>query len=234
MTKENPYHFLPLQPTGRNETDNVNTYAPEDMIKIYEQQFLTHVPEDQLSEFLPALKQFYDIDDNTLDIAAVIFDAIADAAIIYNHKVKAGGYQILGSLVTEQLEYEQVEGSNEGSNSNDSSDNQAYTIDCMRTFFINDIEIPYHFNLFIQGDGYSTLTEKNTVLEKIYWLVHGESEGDLGDTATSLASINEALASLGIRAMDLNTIHQVLNYIEDHLLDDDMVDTLNTLIDAAE
>ena len=234
MTKENPYHFLPLQPTGRNETDNVNTYAPEDMIKIYEQQFLTHVPEDQLSEFLPALKQFYDIDDNTLDIAAVIFDAIADAAIIYNHKVKAGGYQILGSLVTEQLEYEQVEGSNEGSNSNDSSDNQAYTIDCMRTFFINDIEIPYHFNLFIQGDGYSTLTEKNTVLEKIYWLVHGESEGDLGDTATSLASINEALASLGIRAMDLNTIHQLLNYIEDHLLDDDMADTLNTLIDAAE
>lgn len=234
MTKENPYHFLPLQPTGRNETDNVNTYAPEDMIKIYEQQFLTHVPEDQLSEFLPALKQFYDIDDNTLDIAAVIFDAIADAAIIYNHKVKAGGYQILGSLVTEQLEYEQAEGSNEGSNSNDSSDNQAYTIDCMRTFFINDIEIPYHFNLFIQGDGYSTLTEKNTVLEKIYWLVHGESEGDLDGTATSLASINEALASLGIRAMDLNTIHQLLNYIEDHLLDDDMADTLNTLIDAAE
>lgn len=234
MTKENPYHFLPLQPTGRNETDNVNTYAPEDMIKIYEQQFLTHVPEDQLSEFLPALKQFYDIDDNTLDIAAVIFDAIADAAIIYNHKVKAGGYQILGSLVTEQLEYEQVEGSNEGSNSNDSSDNQAYTIDCMRMFFINDIEIPYHFNLFIQGDGYSTLTEKNTVLEKIYWLVHGESEGDLDDTTTSLASINEALASLGIRAMDLNTIHQLLNYIEDHLLDDDMADTLNTLIDAAE
>nr|WP_289056856.1 hypothetical protein [uncultured Psychrobacter sp.] len=234
MTKENPYHFLPLQPTGRNETDNVNTYAPEDMIKIYEQQFLTHVPEDQLSEFLPALKQFYDIDDNTLDIAAVIFDAIADAAIIYNHKVKAGGYQILGSLVTEQLEYEQAEGRNEGSNSNDSSDNQAYTIDCMRTFFINDIEIPYHFNLFIQGDGYSTLTEKNTVLEKIYWLVHGESAGDLGDTAISLASINEALASLGIRAMDLNTIHQLLNYIEDHLLDDDMVDTLNTLIDAAE
>ena len=234
MTKENLYHFLPLQPTGRNETDNVNTYAPEDMIKIYEQQFLTHVPEDQLSEFLPALKQFYDIDDNTLDIAAVIFDAIADAAIIYNHKVKAGGYQILGSLVTEQLEYEQVEGSNEGSNSNDSSDNQAYTIDCMRTFFINDIEIPYHFNLFIQGDGYSTLTEKNTVLEKIYWLVHGESAGDLDDTATSLASINEALASLGIRAMDPNTIHQLLNYIEDHLLDDDMADTLNTLIDAAE
>ena len=234
MTKENPYHFLPLQPTGRNETDNVNTYAPEDMIKIYEQQFLTHVPEDQLSEFLPALKQFYDIDDNTLDIAAVIFDAIADAAIIYNHKVKAGGYQILGSLVTEQLEYEQAEGSNEGSSSNDSSDNQAYTIDCMRTFFINDIEIPYHFNLFIQGDGYSTLTEKNTVLEKIYWLVHGESAGDLDDTVTSLASINEALASLGIRAMDLNTIHQLLNYIEDHLLDDDMADTLNTLIDAAE
>ena len=78
------------------------------------------------------------------------------------------------------------------------------------------------------------MTEKNTVLEKIYWLVHGESEGDLDDTTTSLASINEALASLGIRAMDLNTIHQLLNYIEDHLLDDDMADTLNTLIDAAE
>ncbi|MDN3398304.1 hypothetical protein QL919_06130 [Psychrobacter sp. APC 3426] len=235
MTKDNPYNFLPLQPTGRNETDNVNTYAPEDMIKIYEQQFLTQVPEDQLTDFLPALKRFYDIDNNTLDISAVIFDAIADATIIYNHKVKAGGYQIVGSLVTEQIE---VDGDEEG---DESLDNQAYTIDCMRTFFINDIEIPYHFNLFIQGDGYSTLTEKNTVLEKIYWLVNtGFEEPVLGhfeddsDNIASLASINEELISLGIREMDLNTIHQLVNYIEDNLIDEDMADTLNTLIDDAE
>ncbi|WP_201575034.1 hypothetical protein [Psychrobacter sp. H8-1] len=231
MTKDNPYNFLPLQPTGRNETDNVNTYAPEDMIKIYEQQFLTQVPEDQLTEFLPALKRFYDIDNNTLDISAVIFDAIADSTIIYNHKVKTGNYQIVGSLVTEQIEVEEDEESQE------SLDNQAYTIDCMRTFFINDVEIPYHFNLFVQGDGYSTLTEKNTALEKIYWLVNaGFEEHLLGDPKelASLESINEELASLGIREMDLNTIHQLVNYIEDNLIDDEMAEALNTLIDDAE
>ena len=43
MTNANPYNFMPLQPTGRNETDTANTYAPEDMIKIYEQQFLIQV-----------------------------------------------------------------------------------------------------------------------------------------------------------------------------------------------
>lgn len=75
----NPYNFAPLQPTGRNETDTANTYAPEDMIKIYEQQFLIPVPEEKLIEFLPALKSFYDIDDHTLDVSAIIFDAIADA-----------------------------------------------------------------------------------------------------------------------------------------------------------
>ena len=128
MTNDNPYNFLPLQPTGRNEEDNVNTYAPEDMIKIYEQQFLTQVPEDQLTEFLPALKRFYDIDNNTLDISAVIFDAIADSTIIYNHKVKTGDYQIVGSLVTEQMEVEEDEESDEGQ---ESLDNQAYTIDCI-------------------------------------------------------------------------------------------------------
>lgn len=58
MTNSNPYDFAPLQPTGRNETDTANTYAPEDMIKIYEQQFLIPVPEEKLTEFLPALKDF--------------------------------------------------------------------------------------------------------------------------------------------------------------------------------
>jgi len=73
MTTNNPYNFLPLQPTGRNENDTANTYAPEDMIKIYEQQFLIQVPEDKLTEFLPALKAFYDIDNHTLDVSAIIF-----------------------------------------------------------------------------------------------------------------------------------------------------------------
>jgi len=239
MTNNNPYNLLPLQPTGRNEKDNVNTYSPDDMITIYEQQFLTQVPEDKLTEFLPALKAFYDIDDNTLDISAVIFDAIADACIIYNHKVKAGDYQILGSLVEEQIEDDADDDADEESDEN--LDSQAYTIDCMRTFFINDVAIPYHFNLFIQGDGYSTLTEKNTVLEKIYWLVNagfdehllGDLEGD-SENVASLESINEELVSLGIREMDLTTIHQLVNYIEDNLIDDDIADALNTLIDDAE
>ena len=87
MTDSNPYNFLPLAATGRNETNTANTYAPEDMVKIYEQQFLIEVPEDKLTEFLPALKAFYDIDNHTLDVSAVIFDAIADASIIYNHKI---------------------------------------------------------------------------------------------------------------------------------------------------
>ncbi|AMN67016.1 hypothetical protein [Psychrobacter sp. P11G5] len=231
MTNNNPYNLVPLQPTGRNEEDNVNTYSPDDMITIYEQQFLTQVPEDKLTEFLPALKAFYDIDDNTLDISAVIFDAIADFCIIYNHKVKVGDYQILGSLVEEQIEVD-------ADNANDeSSDSQAYTIDCMRTFFINDVELPYHFNLFIQGEGYSTLTEKDTLLEKIYWFVHaGFDEHLLGnpEDAVSLESINEELASLGIRELDLTTIYELVDYVEDSIIDDDMVDTLNKLIDDAE
>ena len=66
MTNNNPFNLIPLQPTGRNDKDNVNLYAPEDMITIYEQQFLTEVPEDKLTEFLPALKAFYDIDNNRL------------------------------------------------------------------------------------------------------------------------------------------------------------------------
>ncbi|MGM8899021.1 MULTISPECIES: hypothetical protein [unclassified Psychrobacter] len=231
MTNNNPFNLIPLNPTGRNEEDNVNTYAPEDMITIYEQQFLTPVSEDELTEFLPALKAFYDIDDNTLDVSAVIFDAIADATIIYNHKVKTGDYQIVGSLVTEQIE------NSEGNVDDENSDSQAYTIDCMRTFFINDVEIPYHFNLFIQGDGYSTLTEKNTVLEKLYWFVNaGFDEHLLGnpEDVVSLESINEELVSLGIKEMDLSTIHQLVNYIEDNLIDDDMAEALNTLIDEAE
>ncbi len=231
MTNNNPYNLVPLQPTGRNKEDNVNTYSPDDMIKIYEQQFLTPVPEDKLTEFLPALKAFYDIDDNTLDISAVIFDAIADFCIIYNHKVKVGDYQILGNLVEEQIELDEDNADDE------SSDSPAYTIDCMRTFFINDVELPYHFNLFIQGEGYSTLTERDTLLEKIYWFVNaGFDEHLLGnpEDVVSLESINEELASLGIREMDLTTIYELVDYVEDSIIDDDMVDALNKLIDDAE
>ncbi|WP_348654352.1 hypothetical protein [uncultured Psychrobacter sp.] len=224
MTNNNPFNLIPLIPTGRNETDNVNLYSPDDMITIYEQQFLTEVPDDKLTEFLPALKAFYDIDDNTLDISAVIFDAIGDAAIIYNHKIKVGDYQLLSELVKERA--------------NDDIDNaQAFTIDCLRTFYINDIQIPYHFNLFLQGDGYSTLTEKNTVLEKLYWFVHdGFDEHLLGnpDDVISLESINAELNKLGIREMDLTTVHAVVNYIEDHIIDDAMADALNEKINAAE
>ncbi|WP_440454266.1 hypothetical protein [Psychrobacter sp. ASPA161_9] len=231
MTNNNPYNLVPLQPTGRNEEDNVNTYSPDDMITIYEQQFLTQVPEDKLTEFLPALKAFYDIDDNTLDISAVIFDAIADFCIIYNHKVKVGDYQILGNLVEEQIEVDEDDADDEN------SDSQAYTIDCMRTFFINDVELPYHFNVFIQGEGYSTLTERDTLLEKIYWFVNaGFDEHLLGnpEDVVSLESINEELASLGIREMDLTTIYELVDYVEDSIIDDDMVDALNKLIDDAE
>ena len=224
MTNNNPFNLIPLIPTGRNETDNVNLYSPDDMITIYEQQFLTEVPDDKLTEFLPALKAFYDIDDNTLDISAVIFDAIGDAAIIYNHKIKVGDYQLLSELVKERA-------------NDDINNAQAFTIDCLRTFYINDIQIPYHFNLFIQGDGYSTLTEKNTVLEKLYWFVHdGFDEHLLGnpDDVISLESINAELNKLGIREMDLTTVHAVVNYIEDHIIDDAMADALNEKINAAE
>ncbi|MCG3809385.1 hypothetical protein I3252_07790 [Psychrobacter sp. Ps4] len=230
----NPYNFLPLQPTGRNETDTANTYAPEDMIKIYEQQFLIPVPEEKLTEFLPALKSFYDIDDHTLDVSAIIFDAIAESAIIYNHKVKVGDYQILGELVKEAIEYDE-----DNKNDKDAEDKeiQAYTLECKRTFFINEVEIPYHFNLFIYGDGYSTLTKKETVLEKMYWFVRGRFEENLLDDTEdndSLDSINEQLASLGIREMDLTTIDEVISYVEDSIIDDAMVEALNKLLDAAE
>ena len=231
---DNPYNFAPLQPTGRNETNTANTYAPEDMIKIYEQQFLIPVPEEKLTEFLPALKSFYDIDNHTLDVSAIIFDAIAESAIIYNHKVKTGRYEILGELVKEAIEYDE-----DNKNDKDAEDKeiQAYTLECKRTFFINEVEIPYHFNLFIYGDGYSTLTKKETVLEKMYWFVRGRFEENLLDDTEdndSLDSINEQLASLGIREMDLTTIDEVISYVEDSIIDDAMVEALNKLLDAAE
>ena len=232
MTNNNPFNLIPLEPTGRNKTDNVNLYAPDDMIKIYEQQFLIEVPAEQLTEFLPALKAFYDIDDNTLDISAVIFDAIGDAVIIYNHKVKVGEYQLLGDLIKESMIESEDEGGDE-----DSSDNQAYTIDCLRTFYINDIEMPYHFNLFIQGEGYSILTQKDTVLEKLYWFVHDGFEAHLlgdPDDIVSLETINADLVKLGIREMDLTTIHAIANYVEDSIIDDDMADVLNQMIEDAE
>ena len=234
MTNSNPYDFAPLQPTGRNETDTANTYAPEDMIKIYEQQFLIPVPEEKLTEFLPALKRFYDIDNNTLDVSAIIFDAIADSSIIYNHKIKVGDYQILGGLVEEAIEYDE---DNKNDESVEDKEIQAYTLECQRAFFINDIEILYHFNLFIYGDGYSTLTKKDTVLEKMYWFVRGRFEEDLLDDSEdndSLDSINKQLASLGIREMDLTTIDEIVSYVEDSIIDDAMVDELNKLLDDAE
>jgi len=234
MTKHNPYNFLPLQPTGRNETNTANTYAPEDMIKIYEQQFLIQVPEEELTEFLPALKAFYDIDNHTLDVSAIIFDAIADSAIIYNHKIKVGNYQILGELIEEAIEYDE---DNKSDESAESEEIQAYTLECQRTFFINDVEIPYHFNLFIYGDGYSTLTKKETVLEKMYWFVRGRFEEDLLDDTEdneSLESINVQLASLGIREMDLTTVDEIISYVEGSIIDDAMVDELNKLLDDAE
>lgn len=230
----NPYNFLPLQSTGRNETDTANTYAPEDMIKIYEQQFLIPVPEEKLTEFLPALKSFYDIDNHTLDVSAIIFDAIADASIIYNHKVKTGRYEILGELVKEAIEYDE---DNKNDKDAEDKDIQAYTLECKRTFFINELEIPYHFNLFIYGDGYSTLTKKETVLEKMYWFVRGRFEENLLDDTEdndSLDSINEQLTSLSIREMDLTTIDEVISYVEDSIIDDAMVEALNKLLDAAE
>ena len=232
MTNDNPYDFLPLQPTGRNETDTANTYAPEDMIKIYEQQFLIPVPEEQLTEFLPALKSFYDIDNHTLDVSAIIFEAIADASIIYNHKIKAGRYQLLEGLVKEVLERgedDQNDAGIDGVDSNDSEEAQAYTLECKRTFFINDIEMPYYFNLFIQGDSYSTLTKQDTLLEQMYWFA---SDGT--DDNERLGTINAQLASLDIRAMDLATLYQIVDYVEDHIIDDAMIETLNKLLDDAE
>ncbi|MBE0406498.1 hypothetical protein ACT3TI_06700 [Psychrobacter sp. AOP22-C1-22] len=234
MTNTNPYNFLPLQPTGRNETDTANTYAPEDMIKIYEQQFLIQVPEEKLTEFLPALKSFYDIDNHTLDVSAIIFDAIADSSIIYNHKIKVGGYQILGELVEEAIEYDEDDKDEEAV---EDKDIKAYTLECQRTFFINEVEMPYHFNLFIYGDGYSTLTKKETVLEKMYWFVRGRFEESLLDDSEdndSLDSINKQLAHLDIREMDLTTIDEIVSYVEDNIIDDAMVDELNKLLDAAE
>ncbi|WGV13751.1 hypothetical protein QJS82_03475 [Psychrobacter maritimus] len=232
MTHNNPYNLIPLQPTGRNETNTANTYSPEDMIAIYEQQFLTEVPEGKLTEFLPFLKAFYDIDDHTLDVSAVIFDAIADACIIYNHKVKVGRYEILEGLVKEEIaeDISDAEGAEE-------EQVQAYTLECKRTFFINDIEMPYHFNLFIHGDSYSTLTKRDSLLEKMYWFVSDSFDEQLldsSDATESLESINEQLASLGIRGMDLTTIHELVDYIEDSLIDDAMAEAVNKLLDEAE
>ena len=229
MTNDNPYNFIPLQPTGRNETDTANTYAPEDMIKIYEQQFLIPVPEEQLTEFLPALKSFYDIDNHTLDVSAIIFEAIADASIIYNHKIKVGRYQLLQGLVKEELEQDEDNKNDADADGTDGEEAKAYTIDCKRTFFINEVEIPYYFNLFIHGDSYSTLTKQDTLLEQMYWFA---SDGT--DDEQSLEAINTQLASLGIRAMDVPTIYQIVDYVEENIIDDAMIETLNKLLDDAE
>ncbi|MFZ2553407.1 MAG: hypothetical protein WAX17_03105, partial [Psychrobacter urativorans] len=113
----------------------------------------------------------------------------------------------------------------------------AYTLECKRIFFLNEVQMPYQFNLFIHGDGYSTLTRNDSLFEKIYWFVNDSFDEHLLDDSEdseSLESINEQLASLGVREMDLTTIHELVNFIEDSLIDDEMADALNELIDAAE
>ena len=227
-TTNNPFNFIPLKPTGRNETNSANTYTPDDMVTIYEQQFLIPVPDDKLAEFLPALKAFYDIDNNTLDISAIIFEAIADYCIIYNHKVKVGDYQILGELIEEQPITDNFI-IDEHIDNEDQQLQRAYTLDCVRTFYISDVALDYHFNLFIQGDGYSTLAQTDTLLEQMYWLV----QDDALDTM-SLATINKQLAGFGIRAVDMTTVRELVSYIEDSIIDDNMIEVLNKLLDDAE
>ena len=71
----------------------------------------------------------------------------------------------------------------------------------------------------------------------MYWFVRGRFEENLLDDTEdndSLDSINEQLASLGIREMDLTTIDEVISYVEDNIIDDAMVEALNKLLDAAE
>ena len=71
----------------------------------------------------------------------------------------------------------------------------------------------------------------------MYWFVRGRFEENLLDDTEdndSLDSINEQLASLGIREMDLTTIDEVISYVEDSIIDDAMVEALNKLLDAAE
>ena len=232
MTHNNPYNLIPLKPTGRDETGTINTYSPQDMMTIYEQQFLTEVPEDKITEFLPFLKAFYGIDDNTLDVSAIIFEAASDCCIIYNHKLQVGNYEILGELVKEDLVEDEGYTDSEGN-----EEVPGYTLDCQRTFFINEVELLYQFNLFIQGDGYSTLTRQESVLEEMYWFVNeGFEESLLDDTKDTdgFVSINEQLTRLGIREMDLTTMREIVNYIEDTIIDDDMVEALNKLLDEAE
>ena len=57
----------------------------------------------------------------------------------------------------------------------------------------------------------------------------GDSED--GD---SLASINAQLTSLGIRAMDLTTMDEIVNYVENNIISDAMVDELNQRLDDVE
>ena len=71
----------------------------------------------------------------------------------------------------------------------------------------------------------------------MYWFVRGRFEENLLDDTEdndSLDSINEQLASLGIREMDLTTIDEIISYVEDSIIDDAMVEALNKLLDAAE
>lgn len=71
----------------------------------------------------------------------------------------------------------------------------------------------------------------------MYWFVRVRYEENLlddSDNNESLDSINEQLARLGIRQMDLTTIDAIVNYVEDNIIDDAMVAALNKLLDDAE
>lgn len=63
----------------------------------------------------------------------------------------------------------------------------------------------------------------------MYWFA---SDGT--DDNERLGTINAQLADLGIRAMDLATLYQIVDYVEDHIIDDAMIETLNKLLDDAE
>ena len=63
----------------------------------------------------------------------------------------------------------------------------------------------------------------------MYWFASDGTEDE-----QSLEAINTQLASLGIRAMDVPTIYQIVDYVEENIIDDAMIETLNKLLDDAE
>ena len=63
----------------------------------------------------------------------------------------------------------------------------------------------------------------------MYWFASDGAEDN-----ERLEVVNAQLADLGIRAMDLATLYQIVDYVEDHIIDDAMIETLNKLLDDAE